>query len=104
MPTYLWEGTNKFGESRNGALSAENEGVAAERLRAQGLTITKVKKKPMELVLPTIGSGISLRDMVVFTRTFSTMIDAGLPMVQCLEMLSNQADNPRFRKVLAGVK
>jgi type IV pilus assembly protein PilC len=104
MPTYLWEGTNKFGESRNGALSAENEGVAAERLRAQGLTITKVKKKPMELVLPTIGSGVSLRDMVVFTRTFSTMIDAGLPMVQCLEMLSNQADNPRFRKVLAGVK
>ncbi|HWB73899.1 MAG TPA: type II secretion system F family protein [Nannocystaceae bacterium] len=104
MPTYLWEATNKFGESRSGSLAAENENALADRLRAQGLSITKVKKKPMELLLPTIGSGVGLRDMVVFTRTFSTMIDAGLPMVQCIDMLANQSDNPRFRKILAGVK
>ncbi len=104
MPTYLWEGINKFGETRSGSVAAESEGALTERLRAQGLSVTKVKKKPIDFVMPTIGSGVGLRDMVVFTRTFSTMIDAGLPMVQCIDMLANQADNLRFRKVLAGVK
>ncbi|MBK8717623.1 MAG: type II secretion system F family protein [Deltaproteobacteria bacterium] len=104
MPTFIWEARNKAGELRSGSLSADSQGALVERLVAQGLTVTKVKKKPTEFVMPTIGSGVSLKDMVVFTRTFSTMIDAGLPMVQCLDMLANQSDNLRFRRVLAGVK
>ncbi len=104
MPTFIWEARTKAGEVRSGSNTADNQAAMIERLLAQGLTVTKVKKKAGEFTLPTIGSGVSLKDMVVFTRTFSTMIDAGLPIVQCLEMLSNQADNLRFRRVLAGVK
>jgi type IV pilus assembly protein PilC len=63
-----------------------------------------VRRKPLELRIPSLGSGVSLRDKVIFTRTFSTMIDAGLPAVQSLDMLSNQSENPRFRRVLAGIK
>jgi type IV pilus assembly protein PilC len=104
MPTFIWEARTKGGEMRTGTVAADTQNALVERLVAQGLTVTKVKKKPTEFVMPTIGSGVSLKDMVVFSRTFSTMIDAGLPMVQCLDMLANQSDNLRFRKVLAGVK
>jgi type IV pilus assembly protein PilC len=104
MPTFIWEARTKAGEMRTGTVAADTQNALIERLVAQGLTVTKVKKKPTEFVMPTIGSGVSLKDMVVFSRTFSTMIDAGLPMVQCLDMLANQSDNLRFRKVLAGVK
>lgn len=104
MPVYIWEARNKAGDLRSGEYNADNEEAVSDRLRAQGLTITKVKKKPLEITLPTIGTGVGLKDMVVFTRTFSTMIDAGLPMVQCLDMLGTQSENVAFRKVLLGVK
>ncbi len=104
MPIFLWEGTTRAGEYRSGSLNADNADALADRLRAQGLTVTKVKKKPVELTLPKLGTGVGLKDMVVFTRTFSTMIDAGLPIVQCLDMLSSQAENQHFGKILAGVK
>ena len=104
MPTYLWEGTTRAGEPRSGTFNADNEAVVMQRLQAQGLNVTKVKKKPTQLRLPSIGSGVGLRDKVVFTRTFSTMIDAGLPIVQSLDMLANQSENMHFRRVLAGVK
>ena len=100
MPTFIWEARTKAGEVRSGTFNADSEDAVTDRLRAQGLTITKVKRKPMELSLPSLGSGVGLKDMVVFTRTFSTMIDAGLPIVSGLEMLSNQAENPRFGRIL----
>jgi type IV pilus assembly protein PilC len=104
MPIYIWEGQTKAGELRTGTLDAPSEVAATDRLRNQGLTITKFKRKPIELRIPTIGSGVSLRDRVVFARTFSTMIDAGMPIVQSLEMLAMQSENGRFREVLAAVK
>lgn len=104
MPIYLWEGTTKAGEFRSGTFTADNETIVADRLRGQGLTITKVKKKPLELRIPSIGSGVGLRDKVVFARTFSTMIDAGLPIVQSLDMLGSQSENMHFRRVLMNVK
>ena len=64
------------------------------RLTTQGLQVSKIKRKPLDIQLPTIGTGVSLKDMVVFSRTFSTMIDAGLPVVQCLDMLGSQSENP----------
>jgi len=104
MPTFIWEATTKAGEFRSGNFTADSEDIVAERLRSQGLTITKLKRKPLELRLPTIGTGVALKDMVVFTRTFSTMTDAGLPIVSGLDMLSTQAENPRFGRLLASVK
>ncbi len=104
MPTFIWEARTKAGEMRTGTVAADTQNALIERLMAQGMTVTKVKKKPTEFVMPTIGSGVSLKDMVVFSRTFSTMIDAGLPIVQCLDMLATQSENHRFRRVLAGVK
>jgi len=85
-------------------MDASDEGVVRDRLIAQGLVINSVKKKSRDLKLPSFGSGVSLKDLVVFTRTFSTMIDAGLPLVQCLDMLASQAENPRFGEVLSKVK
>lgn len=104
MPTYLWEATTRAGEFRSGTVDADSERVVSERLRSQGLNVTKVKRKPIEIRIPTIGSGVSLRDKVVFTRTFSTMIDAGLPIVQSIEMLATQSESLHFRRILATVK
>lgn len=104
MPVYLWEATTKGGEFRSGQLDADNEDVVRDRLTAQGLSVTKIKRKPLEINLPSLGSGVSLKDMVVFARTFSTMIDAGLPIVQCLDMLATQSENRRFGNMLADVK
>ncbi len=104
MPTYIWEATTRAGEFRSGTVDADNEGVVQERLRNQGLNVTKLKRKPLELHIPSIGTGVSLRDKVVFTRTFSTMIDAGLPIVQSIDMLATQSESLHFRRILASVK
>jgi type IV pilus assembly protein PilC len=104
MAAWIWEASTRAGEHRSGTMEADNEVAVRDRLSAQGFTISSVKKKPFQIVLPKLGSGVSLKDLVVFTRTFSTMIDAGLPIVQCLDMLSTQAENKYFGEVLGKVK
>jgi type IV pilus assembly protein PilC len=104
MPTYIWEARTKDGLIRSGTVQADTENSLNERLRNQGLIITKIKKKPMEFVMPSFGGGVGLKDLVVFSRTFSTMIDAGLPIVQCIDMLGNQSESPKLRQTLMGVK
>jgi len=104
MPVYNWEATTRTGEQRSGTLTADNEAAVISRLETQGLTITRVRRKPLEFHMPHIGSGVSLKDMVVFSRTFSTMIDAGLPIVQSMDMLAAQSENATFRRVLASIK
>jgi type IV pilus assembly protein PilC len=104
MATWIWEASTRAGEYRSGTMDADTEVTVRDKLAAQGLIINSVKKKPIELKLPKLGSGVSLKDLVVFTRTFSTMIDAGLPIVQCLDMLSSQAENKYFGEILAKVK
>lgn len=104
MAAFIWEASTRGGEYRSGTMEADAENVVRDKLLAQGLIVNSVKKKPIEIKLPTLGSGVSLKDLVVFTRTFSTMVDAGLPMVQCLDMLSSQAENKRFGEMLAKVK
>jgi type IV pilus assembly protein PilC len=75
------------------------------RLESQGLTIVKLKKKPKDLVLKIPGStGVALKDLVVFTRQLATMIDAGLPIVQALDLLGGQEPNPNFKVVLKDIK
>src|SRR5690606_590674 len=84
--------------------TADDPTVVRNRLQPQGLVPTKVKKKGRELNHPTVGSGIKHRDLVIFTRTFSTMVDASLPIVQCLDMLSARTDNRHFGKALSDIK
>jgi type IV pilus assembly protein PilC len=103
MAEFAWEARGKTGELRKGVMEAETENTVQVRLRQQQLNPTRVKKKSKEFNL-TIGSGVSQKDLVTFTRLFATMIDAGLPIVQCLEILTNQTDNKHFAAVLRDVK
>jgi type IV pilus assembly protein PilC len=103
MTAFVWEARARSGEVKKGVMEAENVGSVEERLKLQLLVPVSVHKQPRELVLP-FGTGVKTTDVVIFTRMFATMIDAGLPIVQCLEILSSQAENKRFGKILASVK
>jgi type IV pilus assembly protein PilC len=105
VPVWKWEAKNKQGEVRSGEMEAQDDGAVRARLGQMGLEPTKVKKKAAEfnIPLPSFG-GVSSKDILVFTRQFSVMIDAGLPLVQGLEIIGSQADNAAFRKVLLEVK
>jgi type IV pilus assembly protein PilC len=103
MPSFRWEGRARGGDIRRGEMVADNEEAVMVQLRADQITPTSVKKKPKEINI-SIGSGVSAKDLVVFTRQFATMIDAGLPLVQCLEILGTRSDNKHFGKILMDVK
>ncbi len=103
MAEFVWEARARTGEVRKGAMEAESEDAVNQRLRAQQLQPTKVKKKAREIGFQ-IGTGVSPKDIVTFTRLFATMIDAGLPIVQCLDILQGQTDNKAFANVLRDVK
>ena len=100
MPEYVWKGVTKDGEKRSGEIEAENPDQVNTALRRQNIIPGKVKRKPKALSINLFGSGVKTEEIVVFTRTFSTMIDAGLPLVQCLLILERQALNPIFKKVI----
>jgi type IV pilus assembly protein PilC len=106
MAEFAWEARGRTGEVRKGVMEAENETVVQNRLRAQQLNPTKVKKKGLEGRFSNlvIGSGVDAKDLVKFVRQFATMIDAGLPLVQCLEILSNQEPNKHFQAALRDIK
>jgi type IV pilus assembly protein PilC len=104
MPTYAFEGRNRAGEIRRGTVEAASEEMAIARLRNDQISPTRIKKQVVGLGGIQFGSGVTEKDMVVFTRQFATMIDAGLPLVQCLEILSAQAENKKFGRVLLDVK
>ena len=103
MAEFVWEARGRAGDLRRGTMEADDESIVNTRLRAQQLMPTKVKKKSVALNL-SFGSGVSAKDLVTFTRLFATMIDAGLPIVQCLDILQGQTENKRFAVVLADVK
>ena len=105
MPVFAWEGRTRAGEVRKGNMEAEAEPEVQSRLRAQGITLSKARKKgkEIELKLP-FGGGVSEKEIVVFTRQFATMIDAGLPIVQCLDILASQAASKGFQKTLYEIK
>ncbi len=105
LPVWTWEGKTKTGEVKKGEMEAADEASVQQRLRAMALQNVKIRRKGLQLSfkLPGIG-GITQKDLVIFTRQFATMIDAGLPLVQCLDILANQLDNMAFREVLTRVK
>ena len=103
MPTFVWEGRARNGENKSGTIDADNEQIVMSRLRNDQIQVTKVKKKKDGAGF-SFGSGATEKELVVFTRQFATMIDAGLPLVQCLDILAAQAENPRFKTTLEDVK
>lgn len=105
MALFDWEATTQSGEIRQGVIDAPNEMDVENRLRTMGLSPIRVKKKPKEINITIPGFGkIKTKSKVVFTRQLATMIDAGLPLVQCLEILGTQEPHPRFREVILAVK
>ena len=106
MPTYNFEGKSREGLVKKGVIAAESVAAAEAQLRAQSIMPTSVKAKPKDLaeILPFLAPPVVLKDIVVFTRQFATMIDAGLPLVQCLDILGSQQENPTFKKKILEIK
>ncbi|TMA87549.1 MAG: type II secretion system F family protein [Deltaproteobacteria bacterium] len=110
MPVYHWQGVSPRGETLSGEMEATSRDAVIIRLRTQRIqpNPARIKEKgkglDYQISLPSIGSPVKSRDIVVFTRQFATMIDAGLPIVQCLQILGAQSDSKAFRKVIGGIK
>ena len=106
MPTYVFKGRNRLNEIVVGERVADNRDALRQILRREQVTLTSVKEKGRELGIPKIGGRkkVKAKDLSVFTRQFSVMIDAGLPLVQCLEILAQQQDNKYFQQVLLQVR
>jgi type IV pilus assembly protein PilC len=105
MPIYKWVAETKKGKTLKGELEAGDEKIALSQLKRRNLTVKKIKPKPKDLFenVAFMQPRIKKKDLVIFTRQFSTMIDAGLPLVQGLTILSEQTENPTFRKILKAV-
>ncbi len=104
MAEFTWEARARSGEVRRGVMEADDAEAVNQRLRQQNLNPVTVRKKAMEFRLPKFGGGVDTRDLVTFTRLFATMIDAGLPLVQCLDILAGQQKSPVFGACLKDVK
>lgn len=103
-PTYLWEAKTKQGEVKKGEMEASDQAAVEARLVSLGLAPSKVRRKGLFDTQINLPGSVKSRDILIFTRQFATMIDAGLPLVQCLDILASQTENPAFRKVLFAIK
>jgi type IV pilus assembly protein PilC len=103
MAKFQWEATSRSGEKRRGTMEADNAQQVEARLRGDGLTADRVKKEAAQITI-TFGSGVGHKDLQIFTRQLATMIDAGLPLVQCLDILAAQTPNKVFGRILSQVK
>ncbi len=106
MPVFIWEATTRRGEVKKGELDAVDEANARGMLRRQGYRSINIKAKPkgLEEYLPFLKQKITEKNVVIFARIFATMINAGLPLIQCLELLAQQEQNKTFAKVIAAIK
>src|ERR1700747_2825483 len=104
MPVYTYRGVNRAGATVVGERSATNKTEAATILKREQINVSKLSEKGKEFNIPPFGTGVDSKELAVFTRQFSVMIDAGLPLVQCLEILANQQENKVFQKVLTGTR
>jgi type IV pilus assembly protein PilC len=105
MPVFTFSGKSEAGEKVSGERVAPNKQALAAQLRKERITAGAIREKGKEFVMPTFGSGkVKTKEIAVFFRQFSVMIDAGLPLVQCLEILAANQDNPAFQKTLTGVR
>jgi type IV pilus assembly protein PilC len=106
MPIYVWTAKTRSGDKKAGELEAASPDAVALHLKNMGLAPGKVKEKPKDIseILPFLAPKVTIKDLVVFTRQFAVMVDAGLPLVQCLQILADQQENLTMKKVLQAVK
>jgi len=104
MPVFTYRGTNRAGTQVAGERQADNKAQLAATLRREQINVSKLSEKGKEFNIPTFGTGVEAKELAVFTRQFSVMIDAGLPLVQCLEILAGQQENRTFQKILNSVR
>jgi type IV pilus assembly protein PilC len=100
VPAFVWKGKTRDGKVVSGERVADSKEAVMQLLRRDQILVSSVKEKGKELALPKLGGGVPSKDLAIFTRQFSVMIDAGLPLVQCLEILGGQQENKTFAKVL----
>jgi type IV pilus assembly protein PilC len=102
MPTYVFKGRNRVGEMMVGERAAESREMLRQILRREQVMLTSVKEKGREIAVPKLGKRgkVKAKELSIFTRQFSVMIDAGLPLVQCLEILASQQENKFFQHTL----
>lgn len=104
MPTFEWKGTARNGQTQTGVLVADSKDAVINTMRRQQIVVTAVKEKGKEIAFPKFGGGVPPQSIAIFTRQFSVMIDAGLPLVQCLEILGSQQDHKVFKRTLIQVR
>jgi len=104
MPSYEWKGRDRHGAAQSGVLIGDSKDAVVAALRRQQIVVTTVKEKGKEIALPKFGGGIRSKDIAIFTRQFSVMIDAGLPLVQCLDILGQQQENKALQKIILQVR
>ena len=104
MAQYVWKGKARNGEEQSGTITADTKDAVVNMLRSKQIQVTAVTEKGKEFSLPKFGGGVSQKEIAVFTRQFSVMIDAGLPLVQCLEILGQQQNNRSFQKCLLAIR
>jgi len=106
MPVYIWTGKNRKGDTKKGEMEASTEEAVLANLKRMKIEPTKIKKKPKDLFenVAFLQPKVQTRDIILFARQFSTMIDAGLPIIQCLDILYSQQENATFKKMLRSIK
>ena len=104
MAVVVFSGRTRGGQTITGEMEAANREAVVARLRSQQVIATAVRSKPKDITIPGLAAKVSDKDIVVFTRQFATMIDAGLPLVQCLEILASQQDNKTLKKTLTEIR
>ena len=106
MPIYVWKGKNSFGEKRKGEIEAVDEAGARAQLRRLRIEDPVIKEKPKDIFenIKLFKPKVTGKDLVIFTRQLSTMIDAGLPLVQCLQILAKQQANPNFKQIISTIQ
>ncbi len=104
MPVFNWEGTTESGETRKGKIRADDASEAKQRLRQKDINVSKLKKKSSGIFDFNFGGRVPQDRLVVFTRQFATMIDAGLPLVKCLELLGENEEHKTFQRIIQEVQ
>ncbi len=101
MPSFVWKGRSRTGQSVNGVEIADSRDAAAAAIRRRQIQLTSIREKNREIpLLPRISRRVKEKRIAIFTRQFSVMLDAGLPLVQCLEILGSQEENRTFREII----
>ena len=104
MPTFEWKGRGRNGQDTTGVLVADSKDAVIATMRRQQVVVTAVKEKGKEIAVPKFGGRVAPQLIAIFTRQFSVMIDAGLPLVQCLEILASQQDSRNFKRALITIR